>query len=65
MGNPVRFFVYFHPFKQTLQFLQQINLKKCPYSIQSRDSNSQPADYKSPPLITRPGPGSGPLNRIS
>ena len=29
--------------------------KKCPSSIQRRDSNSQPSDYESPPLTTRPG----------
>ena len=26
-GNPSLFFVYFRPFKQSLQFLQQINVK--------------------------------------
>ena len=41
-------------FKQTIQILQQINVKKCPSSIWCQDSNSQPSDYKSPPLITRP-----------
>ena len=49
------FFIYFHHFKQTLQFLQQINVKKCPSSIGRRELNSQPSDYKSPPLTTRPG----------
>ena len=37
-------------FKQTKQFLHQINVKKCPSSIQCRDSNSQPSDYESSPL---------------
>ena len=55
MGQPRPLFVYFRLFKQTLQFLKQINVKKCPSSIQHRDSNSQPFDYKSPPLTTRPG----------
>ena len=53
-ANPGLFFVYFHLFKQTLQFLQQINVKKCPSSIRRQDSNSQPSDFESPPLTTRP-----------
>ena len=28
MGNPALFFIYFRLFKHTLQFLQQINVKK-------------------------------------
>ena len=55
IGQPGLFFVYFCLFKQTLQFLQQINVKKCPSSIRHRDSNQQPPDYESPPLTTRPG----------
>ena len=43
-ANPGLFFVYFRLFKQTIQFLQQINVKKCPSSIRRRDSNSQPSD---------------------
>ena len=39
--NPGLFFIYFHLFKHTLQFLKQINVKTCPSSIQCRDSNSQ------------------------
>ena len=42
-------------FRQTLQLLQQINVKKCPSSIWHQDSNSQPPDYESPPLTTIPG----------
>ena len=30
-------------------------MKKCPSSIWRQDSNSQPSDYESPPLTTRPG----------
>ena len=52
---PGLFFVYFRLFKQTLQFSQQINVKKCSSSIQCWDSNSQPSDYETPPLTTRPG----------
>ena len=48
-------FVFSTVFKQTLQILQQINEKKRPSSIRCRDSNSQPSDYESPPITTRPG----------
>ena len=34
--------------------LQQIISEKCPYSILHWDLNSQPSDYESPPLTTRP-----------
>ena len=34
MGHPGLFFIYLHRFKQSLQFLQQINVKKYPSSIQ-------------------------------
>ena len=37
-------------FKQTWQFLQQINEKKCPW-----DSNQWPSEHESPPITTRPG----------
>ena len=30
-------------------------ISNCPSSIQHWDSNSQPSDYESPPLTTRPG----------
>ena len=46
------FFVYFRLFKQTLQFLQQINVKECPSSW---DSNPLPLDHEFPPTTTRPG----------
>ena len=39
----------------TLKFLQQINVNKCPSSIQCRDSNSRPLQHESHPIITRPG----------
>ena len=42
-------------FKQTLQFLQQINVKKCPSSIRRRDSNPRPFEHESSPITTRPG----------
>ena len=53
------FYLYFFRlfsvfFKQTsIQILQQINVNKCPSSIQCRDSNSKPSEYA--PLTTRPG----------
>ena len=42
-------------FQQMIQILHQINVKKCPTSMQCRDSNSRPSDYESPLLTTRPG----------
>ena len=47
--------IYFRLFIETIQILQQINVKKCPSSIQCWDSNSQPSDFESPPLTTKPG----------
>ena len=54
-ANPGLFLIYFHLFKLTLQFLQQINVKKCRSSIQFLDSNLQPLEHESPPITTRPG----------
>ena len=43
-------------FKQTsLQFLQQIYMKKCQSSIRCWDSNPQPSMHESPTMTTRPG----------
>ena len=53
--TPASFSFIFVFFKRTLQFLHQLNVKKCPSSIRCHDSNSQPSDYESPPLTTRPG----------
>ena len=56
MGQPGASFSFIFVFSNTtLQFLKQINMKKYPSSIQRQDSNSQPSDYESPPLTTRPG----------
>ena len=42
--------------KQTLiQFLQQINVKKCPSSIRHLVSNPRPYKHESSPITTRPG----------
>ena len=38
-------------FKQTIQILQEINVKKCPSSIRYRNLNSQPSDYEKPGLL--------------
>ena len=44
----------FGPFKQTLQSLQQYNVKKCPSSIQCWDSIPQPIERESPSITTTP-----------
>ena len=51
------FFIWTFPshfFIQTLQFLQQINVKKCPSSIWWWDSKPRPSKYESPPITTKP-----------
>ena len=56
MGQPRPLFHLFSVFfKQTIQFLQQINVKKCPSSIRRWDSNPRPLERESPPITTRPG----------
>ena len=53
-ANPGLFSFIFGLFKQTIQFLQQINVKKCPSSIQCWHSNPRPFEDESSPIITRP-----------
>ena len=56
MGLPsplFHFYVVFH--KHKLQFLQQINVRKCPFCIWCHDLNSQPLEHETPPITTRPG----------
>ena len=48
-------FRLFSSFQTNINFLQQINVKKCPSSILCWDSNSQPLECESPPITTRPG----------
>ena len=36
--------------EQTIQYLQQIKVKKHPSTIHCSDSNLRPLDYESPPL---------------
>ena len=54
-AKPGLFFIYFCLFKHTLQFLQQINVIKCPSSIWCWDSNTRPLKHESPPITNRPG----------
>ena len=42
-------------FKQALQFLQQIFVKKCPSSILCQNSNKRLLEHESLPITTRPG----------
>ena len=55
MGQPGLFFHFFGLFRQILQFLWQIYVKKCPSNIQCQDSNQWPSKHESPPTTTRPG----------
>ena len=55
MGQPRPLFIHFRPFQHTLQFLQQINVNKCPSGIRCQDSNSRPLEHESPPITTGPG----------
>ena len=55
MGPPGLFLFTFGLFKQTIQFLQQSNVKKFPFSIWHWDSNPQPLDHELSPITTRPG----------
>ena len=52
---PASFLFYSCLFKQTLQFFQQIYVKKCPSSKQCWDLNLQPLGHESPPITSRPG----------
>ena len=53
LGQP--FSVIFGLSKQTLQFFQQIYVKKCPSIIWCQDLNPQPSECESLPITTRPG----------
>ena len=55
MGHPQPFLFIFGLFKQTLQFLQQICVKKYPSSIWCQDLNPWPLERESLPITTRPG----------
>ena len=56
--NKKLFYFICRLFKQTsLQFQQQIFVKKCPSSIRWRDSNPRPLEHESPPITIRPVSG--------
>ena len=42
-------------FKQTIQFLQQIYVNKCPSNIRYQESIPRPTERESLPITTRPG----------
>ena len=52
MGHPRPLFVFFCLFKQIIQVLQEIHVKKCPSSKQCWDLNPQPSDNESPLTTT-------------
>ena len=52
---PGLFSFIFSLFKQTTQFLQQINANKCPSGIWQWDSNQRPHKHELSPITTRPG----------
>ena len=55
MGQSHPLFSFFRSFKQVfITILTTNKCEKCPSSIRRRDSNSQPPNYESPPLTTRP-----------
>ena len=56
MGQPRPLFSFiFGLFQTNNEFLQQINLKKCPSCGRRWDSNLQPLKHESSPITTRPG----------
>ena len=52
--NPGLFFVYFQSFHSNITIFTTNQCEKCPSSIRHWALNSQPSDYQSPPLATRP-----------
>ena len=55
MGHPRSLFRLFSSNPTNITILLQIYVKKCPSSIQCRDSNQWPSGHESPPITTRPG----------
>ena len=41
-------------FQSTVKFMQQTNVKHDPSRMHGWDSNTQPFEYQSPPITTRP-----------
>ena len=57
-------FIFVFSNKLTLQYLQQMNVKKCPSSMQCGDLNSPPSEHESPYITTRPGRAPSPDTNI-
>ena len=56
IGQPRPLFLFIIGlFKQTLQFLQQINVKNCPTCIWRGDLNLRPLKHESSPITTKRG----------
>ena len=53
--TPASFLFIFVFSNKHYKFYNKYECEKCPSSIRHRDSNSQPSDYESPPLTTKPG----------
>ena len=53
-ANPGLFLVYFQSFQTTIQFLQPINVNKCPSKICRQESNPQPLKLEPSHITTRP-----------
>ena len=55
MGQPQPLFCLFLSFQTNIAILKTNKCEKCPSCIWFWDQNSQPPDYESTPLTTRPG----------
>ena len=55
MGQPQPLFHLFSSFQTNITILTTNKCEKCSSSIWRWNSNSQPSDYESPPITTRPG----------
>ena len=55
MCQPRPLFHLFSSFQTHITIFTTNKCEKCPSSILCRDSNSQPLEYESPPITTRPG----------
>ena len=54
-GPTPAYFLFFSIFSIKNQNFYKKSCEYCPSNIRHQDSNSQPTDYESPPLTTRPG----------
>ena len=55
MGPPWPLFHLFSSFQTHITIFSTNKCEKCPSSMWCQDSNSQPMEHESPPIITRPG----------